>query len=54
MSVAGDGWTEPNFYFRIAKMKSSLAGGAKHHDFTANHGVFSIFSPIILFDVKPL
>ena len=31
---------------------SSLVWGAKHRDFTANHGVFLIFSPIIQFNAK--
>ncbi len=29
MSVAGEGWTEPNIYLRRAQMQTSLAGGAK-------------------------
>ena len=33
---------------------SSLVWGAKHRDFTANYGVFSIFSPIIQFDVQAI
>ena len=28
-------------------VSSSLAGGAKHRDFTVNHGVFLIIGPII-------
>ena len=30
-----------------ARMKPSLAGGAKHRDFTVNHGVFITIGPII-------
>ena len=33
---------------------SSLVWGAKHRDFTGNHGVFLIFSPIIQFIVKTI
>ena len=29
MSVAGEGLTEPNLYFRTAEMQTNLAGGAK-------------------------
>ena len=32
----------------------SLAGGAKHRDFTVNHGVFITFSPIIQFSTEAI
>ena len=35
-------------------MSPSLAGGAKHRDFTVNHGVFITFSPIIQFSTETI
>ena len=47
MSAAGEGLTEPHPYLCIAQMQTRLAGGAKHRDFTVNHGVFITICPII-------
>ena len=35
-------------------VRSSRAGGAKHRDFTVNHGVFLTYGPIIKFSTESI